>query len=81
MSLADTHQTMDSDFLVARPSTLGGAARLIDLWGFYNGYNQSRNGAEADARAMYADWRVTGEDLYRVLEQEQLARNGQQETA
>jgi hypothetical protein len=52
-----------SDFLVATPSFASGAGRLLDWYGLYDSYNVSRNGREADAKAMFADWRVVGEDL------------------
>ncbi len=45
------------------PSFWSGVARLVDLWGVFDGYNESRTPAEADARAMYADWAVTGGDI------------------
>jgi hypothetical protein len=52
-----------STFLFANPSATSGAARMLDFWGFYDTYNISRNGAEADARALYSDWRAVGELL------------------
>ncbi len=52
-----------SDFLVAAPSLASGAARLLDLYGQFDAYNSSRDEQEADAKAMFADWRVVGEDL------------------
>lgn len=53
-----------SDFLFARPSWLSGFARLVDLFGVFDSYNQSRSGEEADARASYADWYIVGHDLH-----------------
>jgi hypothetical protein len=52
-----------SDFLFADPSFVSGAARLFDWWGLYDTYNVSRNGQEADAKAMFSDWRIVGQDL------------------
>jgi hypothetical protein len=52
-----------SDFLVATPSFASGAGRLLDWYGLYDSYNVSRSGQEADAKAMFADWRVVGEDI------------------
>lgn len=58
-----------STFLFANPSFIGGTARLLDFWGTYDSYNQSRTPAEADAIALYADWRSVGEDLLQALNQ------------
>ena len=52
-----------SDFLVATPSLASGAGRLLDLCGQFDAYNISRDEQEADAKAMFADWRIVGEDL------------------
>lgn len=54
---------IQSDFLTAEPSFVSGAARLLDWWGTYDSYNRSRSGQEADARAMFSDWRMVGQDL------------------
>ena len=54
---------VQSDFLVATPSFFSGAGRLLDWYGLYDLYNVSRNGQEADAKAMFADWRVVGQDI------------------
>ncbi|MGA2920080.1 MAG: hypothetical protein ABSE28_03180 [Candidatus Sulfotelmatobacter sp.] len=56
-----------SDFLVASPSFASGAGRLLDWYGLYDSYNVSRSGQEADAKAMFADWRMVGEDLNNAL--------------
>jgi hypothetical protein len=53
-----------SDFLVASPSFASGAGRLLDWYGSYDTYNFSRDGNEADAKAMFADWRAVGQDLH-----------------
>ena len=52
-----------SFFLFARPSFLGGAARLFDFAGTLNVYNISINGEAADARAFYEDWKAIGDDM------------------
>lgn len=54
---------MRTDFLFAQPSLLTGIARLFDLCGLLDDYNHSRTEQEADARGLYSDWRITGEDL------------------
>lgn len=58
---------MDTDFLTACPSRLSGWARLLDLFGVFDDYNTSPTRPLADARALYADWIVTGEDVQRAL--------------
>jgi len=60
-----------SSFLFANPSLIDGAGRLLDFWGTYDAYNISRSPAEADAKALYADWRSVGEDLLIALNQVQ----------
>ncbi len=65
---------MQTDYLFASPSFLSGVARLLDLFGQFDDYNDSPSGEAADARAVYSDWRITGEDLARamwVIEREQ----------
>ena len=59
---------MKTDFLFAQPSFLIGIARLVDICGLMDDYNQSRTEQEADARGLYSDWRITGEDLLRALQ-------------
>ncbi|MGB8684189.1 MAG: hypothetical protein WCD12_14985 [Candidatus Binatus sp.] len=61
--MSDEEKTVNSDFLFARPSVLSGIARLFDLWGKYDEYNTSRSTDEADMRALYSDWRITGQDI------------------
>jgi hypothetical protein len=68
-----------SSFLFARPSLLGGAARLFDLGGTLNSYNVSATGEIADARIFSEDWKAIGDDLRDVLaayKKEQEGSNG-----
>jgi hypothetical protein len=58
---------MSTDFLFASPSFLTGVARLFDLAGVFDSYNESLGPDRADALATFADWRTTGEDLARVM--------------
>ena len=58
-----------SDFLFARPSLLSGAARVLDFMGLFDSYNVSPTPEHADQRAMFADWRSVGNDLYWVMSQ------------
>lgn len=60
---------MKSLFLCADPSLLSGAARILDLGGVYDVYNSSSSGAEADAKAIYCDWAITGQDIQHATEE------------
>jgi hypothetical protein len=52
-----------SDFLFAVPSFLSGAARILDIFGYFDQYNRSQTGEEADLRARVCDWLVVQRDL------------------
>jgi hypothetical protein len=54
---------MRTDHLFALPSVWSGAARVLDLFGVFDTYNDSPSDDLADARAIYSDWRITGQDL------------------
>ena len=54
---------MGSDFLFAEPSWLSGAARVLDLTGQFDSYNESPNGDLADQRAWLNDWRNIGQSF------------------
>ena len=54
-------------FLFANPSFIYGVAHLLDFEGNFNCYNQSRTTLEADARAIYADWSVVGDELIAAM--------------
>jgi len=54
---------MRSDYLLAMPSWLSGAARSLDLAGQFDEYNESPTEESADARALFCDWRIVGESL------------------
>ncbi len=56
-----------SFFLFARPSFIGGVARLFDFAGTLNTYNISATGELADARAFQEDWKAIGDDMRAVL--------------
>lgn len=55
-----------SDFLFAQPTLLSGAARVLDLGGRLDKYNES---SDADGIALANDWFMVGEDLKQVLHQ------------
>ena len=54
---------MRTDFLLAMPSWLSGAARSLDLAGQFDEYNQSSNEDIADTTALWSDWRAVGESF------------------
>lgn len=58
-----------SSFIFARPSAIEGAARTLDLGGTFQEYNYSTSAQEADAKALYADWRAIGDDLVKVTKE------------
>jgi hypothetical protein len=61
--MGDEEKDVRTDFLVARPSFWTGVGRVLDLWGKFDDYNVSRTTEEADMRALYSDWRITGQDI------------------
>ena len=60
---------LQTDSLFARPSPFSGVARVLDLFGTFNSYDQSSNPDEADSRALYSDWRIIGEDIMDAAEE------------
>jgi hypothetical protein len=65
------NKQVKSDFLFAQPSLTSGIARVFDLWGQFDEYNRSETPAEADAKAIAADWLVIGQDLNDAIEHHQ----------
>lgn len=53
--------------LFARPSFVEGIARLADVAGTLNQYNLAESPQEADERAIWADWRQVGMDMFDCL--------------
>jgi hypothetical protein len=56
-----------STFLFAQPRFGFGVARLLDLGANFNYYNISHSPAEADAKALLADWYVVSDDLLNAM--------------
>ena len=56
-----------SDFLFARPSFLGGASRVLDLFGTLQEYNKPPTPQLADHQAMFDDFRAIGTDLEQMM--------------
>jgi hypothetical protein len=53
----------DSSYLFQSPSALNGAARSLDLFGYFNQYNYSKTPEEADLRAINRDWVAVFKDF------------------
>ncbi len=68
-------EKVKTDFLFARPSFSSGAARVLDLWGVFDDYNRSDTPAEADAKALAADWLVAGQDILAAIKQYESQQN------
>jgi hypothetical protein len=58
-----------TDFLFARPSFLEGLARILDIGGTMQKYNESQTPEEADAKAMYNDFKTVGDDISFAFDQ------------
>lgn len=52
-----------SDYLFATPSFWTGIARVLDLGGTFDSYNESPTPTMADRRAMRLDWLAVGKEL------------------
>jgi len=61
---------MSSDFLFAQPSWISGVGRTIDLWGCFEDFNDSPTEEIADARGLYSDWCMVGQDLIAAMDLE-----------
>ncbi len=57
-----------SELLFSMPSAWYGLARLLDLGGNFDSYNERPAPAEADAVALYSDWRAVGQDLSAAID-------------
>jgi len=58
------NNNLQTGFLFAQPSFASGMARILDLWGQFDEYNESVSVAEADTKAIAADWLMVGQDMY-----------------
>jgi hypothetical protein len=57
-----------TDYLFAKPSFLGGMASVLDLGSTLTEYNVSPTPEQADAIAIYNDWKAVGNDICIVIE-------------
>ena len=53
--------------IYANPTPLEGFARVLDLGGQFDDYNDSTSPEEADWMAVTSDWYAVGADLYRAI--------------
>ncbi|MFA7421954.1 MAG: hypothetical protein WCZ90_19885 [Melioribacteraceae bacterium] len=60
--------------LTDKPSFLDGFARVLDLSGSLNIYNDSQCEEEADIKALRSDWEAIGKDLGAAIESEKQRR-------
>ena len=57
-----------SDFLFARPSFLEGLARVLDIRGTLQTYNQSESGEVADRTPFAMDMQAIGQDMRTAMD-------------
>lgn len=55
--------------LFAVPGLITGAASVFDMGGVFTRYNISRDGADADRRAMTNDWIAIGNDMWTAIKE------------
>ena len=61
------HEDLSTWFLVPRPNFFMGFGSVLGLFGGLFQYNVSKAPPDADAHAIYADWRIVGQDLRDAL--------------
>ncbi len=66
-----------SHFLLARPSAVEGAVRILDFGNTLDSYNCSPTSEETDALALYADWCAVGHDLQTAINRLSKRRPGE----
>ena len=59
-----------TDFLFAKDSFLSGIGCIFDIGGNFYNYNGSKNGNEADYKALQSDWGVIGREIAKTVETE-----------
>ncbi len=55
--------SVETSYLFANPSFLGGMAVTLDMGGNMVIFNESATPMEADAKAISNDWKAVGKDL------------------
>lgn len=56
-------------YLFAQPSFIAGMARVLDIGGVFDVYNESETADEADTRALTSDWLMVGQDINFAIEE------------
>lgn len=56
-----------TDFLTPKSSFLVGMGSCLNIGGGYFDYNSSRTPSQADANALFMDWKIAGNDLRNVM--------------
>lgn len=59
-----------TSYLFARPSFAEGVGRIVDFGGTLTAYNVSSSAEEADAVAIYTDWRAVGHELRAAIKKQ-----------
>jgi len=59
-----------TDFLVSTPNFKTGFGSVMNIAGNYYQFNQSKNGSESDALALFMDWASVGEDVREAIDEE-----------
>lgn len=55
-------------YLFSNPTFIEGMGQVLDLGGTMNMYNVSPTEVEADAIALYSDWKAVGKDISDSIE-------------
>ena len=58
----------DDYHLFAKPSFVEGMARVLDIGGNLDMYNDSASVEEADQAAIFSDWMAVGRDLQKAIQ-------------
>jgi hypothetical protein len=58
-----------TDFLTSTNTFWGGAGTILNIRGNYYKYNSSSTPAEADAKAIYHDWAMIGQDMKDAIDE------------
>lgn len=63
-------------YLLAKPSFIEGASRVLDLGATLQSYNGSESGERADYTALLNDWIMTGNDIRNSLKKHEREKSG-----
>ena len=68
------YKEIKSTDLVTSPSFTRGVVRSVNIFRKINKYSYSRTEQEADAEALYTDWKNTGNDLFEAVKRYEYIR-------